>query len=131
VRPDGRELAAIFLGGLIGAVARAEVVVAFPTHAGDWPWGTFVVNLAGAFALGYFATRLQERLPLSSYRRPFLGTGICGALTTFSTMQVEILQMLDDGRVGLAVLYALGSVALGFIAVLLATNIVRRAQVTS
>lgn len=131
MRLDGRELAAIFIGGFIGAAARAEVVVAFPTHAGDWPWPTFVINLGGAFALGYFATRLQERLPLSSYRRPFLGTGICGALTTFSTMQVEILQMLDGGRVALALLYALGSVALGFIAILLATNLVRRAQVTS
>ena len=131
MRPDGRELAAIFIGGFIGAVARAEVVVAFPTHAGDWPWPTFVINVAGAFALGYLVTRLQERLPLSSYRRPFVGTGICGALTTFSTMQVELLQLLDRGRIALALLYALGSVALGFVAVLLATNLVRRAQVTS
>jgi CrcB protein len=129
VRPDGRELAAIFVGGFIGAIARAEIVVAFPTHAGEWPWATFAVNIAGAFALGYFATRLQERLPLSAYRRPFLGTGICGALTTFSTMQVELLQMLDADRVALALLYALGSIALGFVAVLLATNLVRRAQV--
>jgi CrcB protein len=131
VRPDGRELAAIFIGGSIGAMARAELVVAFPTHAGDWPWTTFVVNVAGAFALGYFVTRLQERLPLSSYRRPFVGTGVCGALTTFSTMQVELLQMLDAGRVALALLYALGSVTLGFGGVFLATNLVRRAQVTS
>jgi CrcB protein len=129
VRPDGRELAAIFVGGFIGAIARAEIVVAFPTRGGEWPWATFAVNIAGAFALGYFATRLQERLPLSAYRRPFLGTGICGALTTFSTMQVELLQMLDADRVALALLYALGSIALGFVAVLLATNLVRRAQV--
>ena len=57
-----------------------------------WPWVTFAVNVAGAFLLGYFATRLQERLPLSAYRRPLLGTGFCGALTTFSTMQLELLQ---------------------------------------
>jgi CrcB protein len=130
MRRDGRELAAIFAGGFIGAIARSELAVAFPAHAGDWPWATFVVNIAGAFMLGYFATRLQERLPLSAYRRPFLGTGVCGALTTFSTMQVELLQMLDAGRIPLALGYGLGSVALGFAGVLVATNLVRRAQVT-
>ena len=47
------------------------------------------MNILGAFLVGYFVTRLQERLPLSSYRRPLLGTGLCGGLTTFSTLQVE------------------------------------------
>jgi CrcB protein len=125
-----RELAAIFAGGCIGAVTRAELSVAWPTDSGQWPWATFTVNIVGAFLLGYFATRLQERLPLSSYRRPFLGTGICGALTTFSTMQIELLQMLDEDRIGLAFAYALASVVLGFLAVVLATNIVRRSRVT-
>jgi CrcB protein len=129
MRPDARELAAIFAGGFIGAAARAEVGVALASDPGHWPWATFLVNIAGAFMLGYFVTRLQERLPVSSYRRPFLGTGVCGALTTFSTMQVELLQMLDARRVALALSYALVSIVLGSAAVLLATNLVRRSQV--
>ena len=100
VRVDRRELAAIFAGGFIGAVARAGLVEALPHSSAQWPWATFIVNIVGAFALGYFTTRLQERLPLSSYRRPFLGTGFCGALTTFSTMQLELLAMLDGGHIG-------------------------------
>jgi CrcB protein len=129
MRPDARELAAIFAGGFIGAVARAEVGVSLTNNPGHWPWATFLVNIAGAFMLGYFVTRLQERLPLSAYRRPFLGTGVCGALTTFSTVQVELLQMLDRGHVALAAAYASVSVVCGFLAVLVATNLVRRAQV--
>src|SRR4051812_33706662 len=130
MRADRRELAAIFAGGFIGAAARAGVVDALPTHPGSWPWGTFLVNVAGAFMVGYFTTRLQERLPLSSYRRPLLGTGFCGGLTTFSTMQVELLRMLDADDFALAAAYALVSVAAGFAAVALATNLVRRARVT-
>jgi len=92
---------------------------------------TFVVNLAGAFLLGYFATRLQERLPLSAYRRPLLGTGFCGGLTTFSTMQVELLDMLDADHVGLAVAYAAASLLGGYLAVAAATALVRRVRVVA
>jgi CrcB protein len=128
MRIDRRELAAIFAGGFVGAVTRAEVGEALPYERGHWPWATFLVNIAGALLLGYFSTRLQERLPLSAYRRPLLGTGVCGGLTTFSTMQLELLRMLDDGRAGLALGYAGASILLGFLAVALATNLVRRAR---
>lgn len=75
-----------------------------------------------------FATRLQERLPLSAYRRPLLGTGLCGALTTFSTFQLELLDMFEEGHAGLAATYAGVSVAAGFSAVSMATAMVRRAR---
>src|SRR5436190_12745510 len=108
--PDRREVAAVFAGGSVGTLARAGLGEAFPSSPTQWPWPTFVVNIIGAFLLGYFATRLQERLPLSSYRRPFLGTGICGGLTTFSTMQVELVKMLAAGQYGLASAYTAVSV---------------------
>jgi CrcB protein len=127
LRLDGRELAAIAVGGAIGALARAGLAHAFPRASGSWPWTTLAVNVLGAFLLGYFTTRLQERLPLSAYRRPLLGTGLCGALTTFSTLQVELLGLLDAGRLGVAVAYAAASVSAGFAAVFLATQLVRRA----
>ena len=129
MRIDRREILAIFAGGAVGAVARAELAVQLVAAPGSWPWATFAVNVAGALALGYFATRLQERLPLSAYPRPFLGTGLCGGLTTFSTMQVELLQMLDRHAYGLAAGYAAGSIAAGFAGVWLATNLVRRVRV--
>jgi fluoride exporter len=98
---------------------------------GEWPWAKFVANVVGALALGYFTTRLQERLPLSAYRRPFLGTGLCGALTTFSTMQVELLEMLDHGEDPLAFGYAAASLTAGFLAVAVTTNLVRRARLAA
>jgi CrcB protein len=127
VRVDRRELAAIFVGGAIGALARYGLAEALPHDPGTWPWATFAVNIAGALALGYLTTRLQERLPPSAYRRPLLGTGLCGALTTFSTMQVELLQMLDAGDAGLAASYAAASLAAGLLAIAATTNLVRRA----
>ena len=128
---DSRELAAIFAGGVLGAVARAEIDTQLAAGGAHWPWATFIVNVVGAFLLGYFVTRLQERLPLSAYRRPFVGTGVCGALTTFSTMQLELLRMLDADRIGLALAYASASIAAGFLGVLFATNFVRRVRVTA
>jgi CrcB protein len=123
---DYRELAAVFVGGALGTLARtglSSLVVADPTR---WPWPTFTVNIVGAFLVGYFTTRLLERLPLSSYRRPLLGTGLCGGLTTFSTMQVETLRMIEHHCYGLAAGYTVASIVLGLVAVYVATAAVRR-----
>jgi CrcB protein len=125
---DRRELAAIFVGGVLGALLRVLLIRTGAGAAPDWPWPTFAANVLGASLLGYFSTRLQERLPLSSYRRPLLGTGLCGALTTFSTVQVELLAMLDDNRYGLAVSYVIASVAAGGIAIQLTTAATRRVR---
>ncbi len=120
-RLDRRELAAIFAGGMLGAVARVALAQAFP-HARDaWPWATFAVNLAGALLLGWAVTRL----PAASYRRPFVGIGVCGTLTTFSTFQLELLRMLDAGSSALALAYAAASLVGGIAAVRLGIKLAR------
>src|SRR3954463_2432781 len=126
-RPDPFELAAIFAGGCVGALARGGLAEAAGSGtSGSWPWATFAANVLGALMLGYFVTRLQERLPPARYRRPFLATGVCGALTTFSTLQVELIRMLDRGHVGLVLGSATASIAAGFAAAALAPSLTRR-----
>ena len=125
---DRRELGAIFAGGAAGALLRVWLAREFSGSDAGWPWLIFTINITGTVALAYFATRLQERLPQSTYRRPLLGTGFCGAYTTFSTMQVEILTMLDRGEGGLAVGYAAASVVAGYAAIWLTTAAVRRSR---
>ena len=126
---DGRELAAVFAGGAIGTLTRAGLETLAAPEPGRWPWPTFIVNIVGAFLLGYFVSRLLERLPTSSYRRPLLGTGLCGGLTTFSTMQVETVKMLEHHHYALAVGYTVASITAGLIAVYLATAMTRRVRV--
>ena len=129
VPTPARPLLAVAAGGCVGALLRTGIAVALPHRAAAWPWATFGVNLAGAFVLGYVATRLDERLPLSSWRRPLLATGVCGALTTFSTMQVELLRMLQAGAAALAATYGAASLAGGLAAIWLATALARRVRV--
>jgi CrcB protein len=114
VRALAREPVAVFAGGCLGALARAGMLEALPPGANGWPWATFAVNLAGAFILGWVAAVLHR-----GRRRAFLATGFCGALTTFSSFQLELLELLDLGRVGVAAGYAAASLALGLLAVLL------------
>lgn len=127
-RTHGRLYVAIFAGGVVGALARAGLVKALPWDGHGWPWATFLVNVGGTLLLGYFATRLQERLPPSTFRRPLLGTGFCGALTTFSTFQIELLRLVHNGAAGTAVPYAAASVGAGLIGVYLATALTRRVR---
>ena len=130
-RPDRREIAAIFAGGALGALLRVWLGTAFSGGAPNWPWVTFAINVSGSLALAYLATRLQERLPPSSYRRAFLATGFCGAYTTFSTMTVEILKIVDHDRYGFAIAYACASITVGYLAILIGTALARRTRTIS
>jgi fluoride exporter len=117
---------AVLAGGAAGALARAGVAEALPHEPGTWPWSTFTVNVAGAAALGWLTTRLTEVVAPTRYWRFLLGTGLCGALTTFSAFTVEIVQIGREGHVAVAAGYALASVAAGMLAAAGATVLVRR-----
>jgi CrcB protein len=126
---DPRLLLAVFTGGALGTLARAALSEALPHDATSWPWATFIVNLVGAFVLGYVIARLEDH-ERPTYQRPFFGTGLCGGLTTFSTLQLELVRMADAGAVALALAYATASIAAGLTAVWLGTHLVRRARLT-
>jgi CrcB protein len=102
---------AVFVGGAFGTLARAAVSELLPAGGPGFPWATLLVNLAGAGLLGWSTVALTgHRL-----RRQLVGTGFCGALTTFSTFQLELYRLADGGRTGLAVLYAAASVGFGLL----------------
>lgn len=126
--PRAHVLAAVFLGGLLGTLARAGLAEAVPHHdPSSWPWATFAVNLVGAFLLGWWATTISRSPDLDPRLRPFLTTGICGGLTTFSTLQVELVQMVRADAWGIAAAYVVASVALGLAAVVAGRAAARRA----
>ncbi|HET8950640.1 MAG TPA: fluoride efflux transporter CrcB [Solirubrobacteraceae bacterium] len=116
----------ILAGGAAGALGRAGVAEALPHAAGEWPWATFGVNLAGAALLAWLTTRLSEMIAPTRYWRLLIGTGFCGALTTFSTFQVETIQLADDGHAPLALAYVTASLAAGMTLAAAATVAARR-----
>lgn len=111
VRPR-RDLTAVFAGGCVGTLGRASLAELVAHDPGAWPWATLVANVVAAALLGLFTTR-----PPRADLFPALGPGLCGGLSTFSTLQLELLWMLDAGHTALAATYAVVSVALGLLAV--------------
>lgn len=106
-------MAAIYAGGTLGALARVGLAEAAPHGPGEWPWATFAVNMAGALLLGYFFARLRDH-PEDSLAHPFLTTGICGTLTTFSAIQLELFELVEGGHVGIAAAYMGATLAAGY-----------------
>ena len=103
-------------GGSLGALARWGLGLALPHPAGARPTATLVVNLTGCLLLGLLAAGLFARHPRSPWLRPFLGTGVLGGWTTFSTFAVDAVQLADAGRGAAAAGYVLVSVAGGVLA---------------
>jgi CrcB protein len=118
--------AAILAGGALGALARAGLAEAFAADAGEWPWGTFIANQLGALLLAWLATELAEVVVPTRFWRPLLGTGFCGALTTFSAFQVGTIQIARHDRPGLAALYAVVSILVGMACAVAGTVYARR-----
>jgi fluoride exporter len=111
-----RKLVAIYAGGVTGALLRVGLAQAAPVGAGGWPWATFAVNMVGALLLGYFFALFRDH-PEESLHHPFLGTGICGTLTTFSTLQLELFELVDADRLGLAAGYCAATLLLGYLCI--------------
>lgn len=114
-------------GGFLGAVAR--YLVGLVPFGGDFPLMTFLVNFAGAVAIGAI-TAAAEPANLSHESLLFLKTGLCGGFTTFSTFSLETLSLLEGGKYAVGALYAAGSVAACLAGVVLGRLAVRALRAT-
>ena len=115
-RRDPRVVAAVALGGALGAPARYGISLAVDITPGTFPWGTFWANISGSLALGFFLALMLRRFPATRYLRPFVATGFLGSYTTYSTFAVETDLLLRNGRTGVALAYVTGSLVAGLIA---------------
>ncbi|OHT82632.1 camphor resistance protein CrcB [Mycobacteroides saopaulense] len=111
----------MFLGGVCGTALRFWFEQMWPASGASWPWGTFAANLSGAFILGTALEALTLLGPDGGWRqriRLFLGTGFCGAFTTYSALALEIDTLTRNGFLLTGVAYALVSVTAGLVAAL-------------
>ena len=114
---DPGVLAAVSLGGALGAPARYGIAQLVYITPGTFPWGTFWINLSGSFAVGFVLILVLERFPPTRYIRPFVATGFLGAYTTYSTFAVETDLLIKNGHWAIALSYVTASITAGFLAV--------------
>ena len=115
-----RTAVAIAIAGAVGALARYGLEGFVSRRApGAFPWGTFAVNVSGAFVLGFVFTLMTEQFTVAPWIRGAVTIGFLGAYTTFSTLSFETYRLAEDGALGLAAANACGSLAAGLTAVYL------------
>ncbi|MGA1201407.1 MAG: fluoride efflux transporter CrcB [Planctomycetota bacterium] len=120
-----QQVLVVGLGGALGAIARFLVTIICQRMAPGFPWATLLVNVVGCFALGLLLAMLEPQEEGWSQARLFIGVGLLGAFTTFSTFGVETLTLIDEGRISLALLSVAGNLSLGLAAVLLGRGAAR------
>lgn len=116
-RHHGPVLGVIALGGGLGALARYGLTPLMPTPPGRFPWATFITNVVGCLLIGVLMVFITEIWSPHRLVRPFLGVGVLGGFTTFSTYAVEIHDLLQPGSVGLAFGYLAGTLIAAMLAV--------------
>jgi CrcB protein len=116
---------AVAAGGALGAPARYALDRAVTVGGGDFPWGTFVVNVSGCFALGALVGALLAHWPTARYARAFGAAGFLGSFTTFSTFALEVDLLVERGHLVVAAAYVVASLFAGLAATAVGLTIAR------
>lgn len=103
-------VAAVSAGGALGAAARYGISVALPHPPGSFAWSTFLVNAVGCLLIGVLMAFLARGWAASRLTRPFLGVGVLGGFTTFSTYVMDVHVALTAGAAGGALVYLAATV---------------------
>lgn len=116
-RGDGGLLAAVAVGGAVGSLGRYAVGLGLPRPAGGFPWSTFTVNVTGSFAMGVLVVWVLSLVAPHPWLRPFLGVGVLGGWTTFSSFALDVHELVTSGHPGTAAAYLGVSFVVGLAAV--------------
>lgn len=110
-------LAVIAAGGVLGALARYGLSELLPHAPGTWPLATWLTNVSGCLLIGVLMVLVTDVWPNQRHLRPFVGVGVLGGYTTFSTAVVDVQQLVGAGAPGLGLLYLGGTVLTAVLAV--------------
>lgn len=111
------------LGGFIGAVARYLISLIPIKNPESFPINTFLINIAGAFAIGCIAYAASKNENIDTKLLLFLKVGICGGFTTFSTFSLETVELIKGGSVATAIIYVIASVVLSVLVIIIPQSI--------
>jgi len=120
-------LAAVALGGAVGAIARHLIMLGFPAEPGGFPWAVFGINVGGCLLIGVLMALVGEGRRAHRLIRPFLGVGVLGGFTTFSAYVLDVHAALAAGRPGVAVAYLGGTLLAALLAVAVGARLTRLA----
>ncbi|MBD2080024.1 fluoride efflux transporter CrcB [Leptolyngbya sp. FACHB-17] len=125
--PTLRSAISISLGAIPGALSRYYLTLLFARWFGiQFPYGTFFINITGAMVMGFFVTFFLERGIGTPELRLFFAVGFLGSYTTFSTYALETSVLVKSGNPSLALLYGLGSAAIGYLGLELGSFLARK-----
>ena len=119
-----RTWVAIAIGGALGVLARHAVQQLVPRH-GEIPWGTFIVNVSGAFVMGFLFTVIVHRYEVPLWLQEAALVGLIGGYTTFSAVTLETYLMLERGHAVSAITYIAGSILGGVLALFVGIHLGR------
>jgi fluoride exporter len=126
LRGQGAAAAAVAVGGALGALARWAVGLALPASPGAFPLGTFLINVVGCLLMGVLVVHVSEVREAHPLVRPFLGVGVLGGFTTFSTFATDGTALLDGGHLAVGGLYLAGTAVASVGAAALGLAVARR-----
>ena len=114
---DAGLLGAVAAGGVLGSLGRYAVGLALPHAQGAFAWSTFFVNVTGSLAMGVLVVWVLSMTAPHPWLRPFLGVGVLGGWTTFSSYALDVHTMVQAGHGLAAASYLVGSLVVGLVAV--------------